>query len=86
MFLVFVLVISSIEKELMGRLVAQQYTRNDMDLVRGTFRVRGDVIEVALGHTDAYILRIEMFDDEIEKRICEIGSFNRKNVKCVFCI
>ena len=44
-------------KELMGRLVAQQYTRNDMDLVRGTFRVRGDVIEVALGHTDAYILR-----------------------------
>ena len=36
-------------KELMGRLVAQQYTRNDMDLVRGTFRVRGDVIEVALG-------------------------------------
>ena len=42
-------------KELMGRLVAQQYTRNDMDLVRGTFRVRGDVIEVALGHTDAYI-------------------------------
>lgn len=58
-------------KELMGRLVAQQYTRNDMDLVRGTFRVRGDVIEVALGHTDAYILRIEMFDDEIE-RICEV--------------
>jgi excinuclease ABC, B subunit len=64
-------------KELMGRLVAQQYTRNDMDLVRGTFRVRGDVIEVALGHTDAYILRIEMFDDEIE-RICEVDPLTGK--------
>lgn len=64
-------------KELMGRLVAQQYTRNDMDFVRGTFRVRGDVIEVALGHTDAYILRIEMFDDEIE-RICEVDPLTGK--------
>lgn len=64
-------------KELMGRLVARQYTRNDMDLVRGTFRVRGDVIEVALGHTDAYILRIEMFDDEIE-RICEVDPLTGK--------
>lgn len=64
-------------KELMGRLVAQQYTRNDTDLVRGTFRVRGDVIEVALGHTDAYILRIEMFDDEIE-RICEVDPLTGK--------
>ena len=64
-------------KELMGRLGAQQYTRNDMDLVRGTFRVRGDVIEVALGHTDAYILRIEMFDDEIE-RICEVDPLTGK--------
>lgn len=36
-------------KELMGKLVARQYTRNDMDLLRGTFRVRGDVIEVAPG-------------------------------------
>lgn len=64
-------------KEIMGKLVARQYTRNDMDLVRGTFRVRGDVIEVALGHTDAYILRIEMFDDEIE-RICEVDPLTGK--------
>lgn len=64
-------------KELMGKLVARQYTRNDIDLVRGTFRVRGDVIEVALGHTDAYILRIEMFDDEIE-RICEVDPITGK--------
>lgn len=64
-------------KELLSRLVAQQYTRNDMDLQRGTFRVRGDVIEVGLGHSDAYILRIECFDDEIE-RITECDPLTGK--------
>lgn len=64
-------------KELMGKLVAQQYTRNDMDLQRGCFRVRGDVIEVGLGHTDAYVLRIELFDDEIE-RITEVDPLTGK--------
>lgn len=62
-------------KHLMGRLVAQQYSRNDMDLTRGTFRVRGDVIEIAPGHTDAFVLRIELFDDEIE-RICEVDPLS----------
>lgn len=64
-------------KELMSRLVAQQYSRNDMDLQRGTFRVRGDVIEIGLGHTDAYVLRIELFDDEIE-RITEVDPLTGK--------
>ncbi len=64
-------------KELLSRLVAQQYTRNDVDLQRGTFRVRGDVIEVGLGHSDAYILRIECFDDEIE-RITECDPLTGK--------
>ena len=64
-------------KELMAKLVARQYARNDLDLTRGTFRVRGDVIEVALGHTDTYLLRIEMFDDEIE-RICEVDPLTGK--------
>ncbi len=66
-------------KELLGKLVAQQYTRNDIDLQRGTFRVRGDVIEVGLGHTDSYILRIETFDDEIE-RICEVDPLSGKTL------
>ena len=48
-----------------------------MELGRGCFRVRGDVIEVAPGHSDAYILRIEMFDDEIE-RICEVDPLTGK--------
>ncbi len=57
--------------ELMMELVHQQYKRNDTDPLRGTFRVRGDVIEITPGHTDKYLIRVEMFDDEIE-RICEV--------------
>lgn len=64
-------------KELMKKLVSRQYVRNDIDLMRGCFRVRGDVIEVALGHTDAYILRVEMYDNEIE-RICEVDPLTGK--------
>ena len=63
--------------EFLAKLVARQYQRNDIDLTRGTFRVRGDVIEIALGHTDSFILRIEMFDDEIE-RICEVDPLTGK--------
>lgn len=58
-------------QELLMKLINQQYQRNDVDQTRGTFRVRGDVIEIAPGHTDRYIIRIEMFGDEIE-RICEV--------------
>lgn len=64
-------------QEILKRLVAQQYTRNDLDLVRGCFRVRGDNIEIALGHTDTYVLRIELFDDEIE-RIVEVDPITGK--------
>lgn len=55
------------------QLVDMQYMRNDMDFVRGTFRVRGDVLEVMPADTDDYALRIEFFGDEIE-RITEIDS------------
>ena len=58
-------------EELMRKLVERQYTRNDMDQKRGTFRVRGDVVEVTFGHSDETVLRIEMFGDEIE-RISEV--------------
>ena len=58
-----------------------------MELSRGTFRARGDVIEIALGHTDAYILRIELFDDEID-RICEVDPLPGKvlNASTVYVI
>jgi len=59
-------------RELMQFLVRQQYKRNDLDPVRGTFRVRGDTIEISPGHTDRYLIRIEMFGDEID-RLSEIN-------------
>ena len=57
-----------IEREdLMKALVNQQYKRNDTDPLHGTFRVRGDVIDITPGHTDRYLIRIEMFGDEVER-------------------
>lgn len=58
-------------KEFFAKLVESQYTRNNIDLSPGTFRVRGDVIEIApMVSNDCYV-RIELFGDEIE-RICEV--------------
>ena len=57
--------------DLMMQLVGQQYKRNDTDPTPGTFRVRGDVLEITPGHTDKYLIRIEFFGDEID-RICEV--------------
>ena len=64
-------------QELMRFLVSQQYKRNDMDPVRGTFRVRGDTIEISPGHTDRYLIRIEMFGDEID-RITQVDPLTGK--------
>ncbi|SDL62401.1 Excinuclease ABC subunit B [Maridesulfovibrio ferrireducens] len=55
----------SMEK-LMDRLIEVQYTRNDYDFHRGTFRVRGDVIEIIPAYSREQALRIEFFGDEIE--------------------
>ena len=52
--------------ELLRRLVDLQYTRNDLDFKRGTFRVRGDVVELYPAH-EQFAYRIDMFGDEIEK-------------------
>lgn len=48
------------------RLIDIQYTRNDWDFHRGTFRVRGDVIEVFTAHSDLEALRLSFFGDELE--------------------
>ncbi len=53
-------------KELLKRLVDIQYQRNDVDFVRGTFRVRGDVVEIRPAYEENGI-RIEFFGDNIEK-------------------
>ena len=57
--------------EVLRELVDIQYTRNDMDFKRGTFRVRGDVVEVIEASASDTAIRIEFFGDEID-RICEI--------------
>ena len=51
---------------LLARLVAMQYERTHMDLARGSFRVRGDVLEIQPAYEDAAV-RVEFFGDEIEK-------------------
>ena len=64
-------------KELLTFLVDRQYTRNDMDQIKGTFRVRGDTIEIVPGHSEAYIIRIELFGDDVD-RICEVDPLTGK--------
>jgi excinuclease ABC subunit B len=53
-------------KDLLARLVELQYQRNDADLHRGTFRARGDVVEVVPAHESDRAIRIELFGDEVE--------------------
>ena len=55
-----------LHRDLVQRLVAMQYDRADVDFKRGTFRVRGDVIDIFPAENAEYALRVEMFDDEIE--------------------
>ena len=64
-------------KELLMFLVDRQYHRNDIEQSKGTFRVRGDVIEIVPGHTESWLIRIEMFGDEIE-RISEADPLTGK--------
>ena len=72
--------------QILRRLVALQYERNDFELKRGTFRAKGDTIEIFPPHSDKTTIRIEMFGDTIEriteneypagKKLNEIESFN----------
>ena len=55
------------QRELIRRLTEMQYTRNEMDLTRGTYRVRGETVDIHPAESDAEALRIELFDGEIEK-------------------
>lgn len=57
--------------EVLHSLIEMQYDRNDMNFERGTFRVRGDVVEIFLVASSKYAVRVEFFGDEID-RITEI--------------
>jgi len=53
-------------REILQRLVDIQYTRNEIELSRGTFRVRGEVVDIFPADSEKQAIRIELFDDEVE--------------------
>ena len=55
------------QRAILQRLAELQYTRNDVELKRATFRVRGDVIDIFPAESERYALRIELFGDDVEK-------------------
>lgn len=65
--------------EIIKKLIEIQYERNDVNFTRGTFRVRGDILEIFPANTDERAIRIEFFGDEID-RITEIDYLTGKIV------
>ena len=65
---------------ILSKLVEIQYERNDIDFHRGTFRVRGDVIEVFPAHEESRAIRVELFGDQVEE-ISEIDPLKGKVVE-----
>lgn len=55
------------QRQILRRLAELQYTRNDMDFARATYRVRGDVIDIYPADSDIEAVRVELFDDEVEQ-------------------
>lgn len=55
------------QRDIIARLVAMQYERGDIDFARGTFRVRGDVIDIFPAESSELALRISLFDDEVDR-------------------
>lgn len=66
-------------KELLRRLVEIQYTRNDMDFTRGSFRVRGDTVEIFPSSSDDTLIRVEFFGDEVD-RISEVEAMTGRRI------
>ncbi len=55
------------QREILRRLAEMQYTRNDIDFQRGTYRVRGDVIDIFPADSERNAIRVELFDEEVER-------------------
>ncbi|MDO8342865.1 MAG: excinuclease ABC subunit UvrB, partial [Cellvibrio sp.] len=55
------------QRQILRRLAELQYTRNDMEFSRATYRVRGDVIDIYPADSDIEAVRVELFDDEVEQ-------------------
>ncbi|QIO09304.1 excinuclease ABC subunit UvrB [Acinetobacter lanii] len=52
--------------ELIHRLVEMQYTRNELEFLRGTYRIRGEILDIFPAESDQNAIRIELFDDEVD--------------------
>ncbi|ALH96449.1 excinuclease ABC subunit UvrB [Acinetobacter equi] len=52
--------------EIIRRLVEMQYTRNELEFLRGTYRIRGEIIDIFPAESDQYAIRIELFDEEVD--------------------
>ena len=68
------------QRDILKRLSELQYKRNDLELSRGTFRVRGEVIDIFPADSDRNAVRVELFDDEID-RISEFDPLTGKQTK-----
>ncbi|MFP3014137.1 MAG: excinuclease ABC subunit UvrB [Arsenophonus sp.] len=68
------------QRTILCRLSNLQYIRNDQSLQQGTFRVRGEIIDIFLAESDKHILRIELFDDKIEQLL--LLDPETRQVKC----
>ncbi|MCG7530710.1 excinuclease ABC subunit UvrB [Psychrobium sp. MM17-31] len=55
------------QRAILRRLAELQYKRNDMEFARGTFRVRGEVLDIFPADSEKFAVRVEMFDDEVER-------------------
>ena len=71
------------QRAILRRLSDMQYKRNDMDFSRGTYRVRGEVIDIFPADSDQEAVRVEIFDDEIES-ITHIDPLTGKKLNHVF--
>ena len=60
------------QRALLRRLAELQYKRNEVELHRGTYRARGDVIDVFPAESEREAVRVELFDDEIESELKEL--------------
>ncbi|MCL1078568.1 excinuclease ABC subunit UvrB [Parashewanella spongiae] len=69
-----------IQRDVLKRLSELQYTRNDVELQRGTYRVRGEVVDIFPADSDRNAIRLELFDDEIEN-LSEFDPLTGKQVR-----
>ena len=68
------------QRSILRRLAEMQYSRNDTELRRGTYRVRGDIIDIFPGDEDAQAIRVELFDQEVES-ICVLDPLTGEILK-----